>query len=111
MATKKRPTSEAVPTPGSAKSEAGKYGAAAKKSPIIFTATPGAIAPIDLPEVAAKLVKTKKADRPAYEKSKQALPSATIEALRDLATGNLTRYADEDDMFTKLGIKVGKKKA
>ena len=109
MATKKRPTSEVIPTSKSAKSEAGNYGTAAKKSPIMVTVMPGAIVPIDLPQGAAKLVK--KAEFSTDEKSKKALPDATIEALHDLATGNLTRYVDEDDMFTKLGIKVGKKKA
>jgi hypothetical protein len=35
----------------------------------------------------------------------------TIEALEDAkADRNLTRYADEDELFQKLGIKVGKEK-
>jgi hypothetical protein len=109
MATKKRPTSEVVPASKAAKSEAGNFGTAGKKSPTKVAVTPGAIVPIDLPQVAAKLIN--KAEFSTSEKSKKALPDATIEALHDLATGNLTRYVDEDDMFTKLGIKVGKKKA
>ncbi len=35
----------------------------------------------------------------------------TIEALEDAkADRNLTRYADEDELFRKLGIQVGKEK-
>lgn len=37
---------------------------------------------------------------------------ATIQALEDARDDkDLTRYADEDDLFKKLGIKVGKAKA
>jgi hypothetical protein len=33
----------------------------------------------------------------------------TAQVLRDTAAGkNLTRYVDEDDLFKKLGIKIGK---
>ncbi len=36
----------------------------------------------------------------------------TIKALRDAEAGkNLTNYVDEDDLFGKLGIKIGKAKA
>lgn len=39
----------------------------------------------------------------------QGEPNAeSLEALADLKAGKLTRYVDEDDMFKKLGIKVGK---
>jgi argininosuccinate synthase len=34
--------------------------------------------------------------------------AATLRALKQLKSGKLTRYVDEDDMFRKLGIKVGK---
>jgi hypothetical protein len=93
MATKKRPTSEVV-------SKSGKTDTIVKKSVIV---------PSDLPQVAVKLGKN--AEFSSYRKSKKALPDATVEARRDLEAGNLTRYVDEDDMFRKLGIKVGKKKA
>jgi hypothetical protein len=36
------------------------------------------------------------------------LPAATIRALKELEAGKLMRYADADDLFRKLGIKVGK---
>ena len=41
------------------------------------------------------------------------IPNArTRKALRDADAGiNLTRYVDEDDLFRKLGIKLGKEKA
>ena len=34
----------------------------------------------------------------------------TRRALAELESGKLTRYVDEDDMFKKLGIKIGKTK-
>jgi hypothetical protein len=36
------------------------------------------------------------------------LPAATRRALRELKAGKLTRHADADDLFEKLGIKLGK---
>jgi hypothetical protein len=36
------------------------------------------------------------------------LPAATIKALKELEAGELTRYADADDLFQKLDIKLGK---
>ena len=44
-------------------------------------------------------------------KAKKRLPAATIRALKELEAGKLNRYADADDMFQKLGIKLGKDKA
>lgn len=41
-------------------------------------------------------------------KARKRLPAATIRALKELKAGKLNRYADADDMFQKLGIKVGK---
>jgi hypothetical protein len=41
-------------------------------------------------------------------KAKKRLPAATIRALKELEAGKLNRYADADDMFQKLGIKLGK---
>ncbi len=42
-------------------------------------------------------------------RAKSRKPTAeTLEAPRELKTGKLTRYVDEDDMFKKLGVKVGK---
>jgi hypothetical protein len=40
--------------------------------------------------------------------SRSRLPAATVRALKELETGELTRYVDEDDLFKKLGIKLGK---
>jgi hypothetical protein len=40
--------------------------------------------------------------------SRSRLPAATIRALKELEAGNLNRYADADDLFQKLGIKLGK---
>jgi hypothetical protein len=40
--------------------------------------------------------------------SRSGLPAATIRALKELKAGKLTRYADADDLFRKLGIKLGK---
>lgn len=39
------------------------------------------------------------------------LPEDTRRALAELATGNLIRYKDVDDMFRKLGIKVSQQGA
>jgi hypothetical protein len=40
---------------------------------------------------------------------KSRIPTAdTFRALKELKAGKLTRYVDEDDLFKKLGIKVGK---
>ena len=39
--------------------------------------------------------------------SRSRLPAATVRALKELEAGTLTRYADEDDLFEKLGIKLG----
>jgi hypothetical protein len=44
--------------------------------------------------------------RPGSEAKR--LPAATIRALKELRAGKLTRYEDEDDLFRKLGIKLGK---
>jgi hypothetical protein len=40
--------------------------------------------------------------------SRSGLPAATIRALKELEAGKLNRYADADDLFRKLGIKLGK---
>jgi hypothetical protein len=40
--------------------------------------------------------------------SRSRIPAATIKALNELKAGKLTRYADEDDLFKKLGVKLGK---
>jgi hypothetical protein len=40
--------------------------------------------------------------------SRSRIPAATIRALKELKAGELTRYADADDLFKKLGIKLGK---
>ena len=39
--------------------------------------------------------------------SRAGLPAATKRALKELEAGKLNRYADEDDLFQKLGIKLG----
>ncbi len=41
-------------------------------------------------------------------KARKRLPAATIRALKELEAGELHRYADADDLFQKLGIKLGK---
>ena len=47
------------------------------------------------------------AEKPVAPKSR--IPNAaTLRALADLKAGRLTRYADADDLFRKLGVKVGK---
>jgi hypothetical protein len=40
-------------------------------------------------------------------KAKKRLPAATIRALKELEAGKLNRYADADEMFQKVGIKLG----
>ncbi|MFI5456694.1 MAG: hypothetical protein ACHRXM_14695 [Isosphaerales bacterium] len=41
--------------------------------------------------------------------TKSRIPNAaTRRALADLKTGRVTRYVDADDLFRKLGVKVGK---
>ena len=42
-------------------------------------------------------------------KARKRLPAATIRALKELKAGKLNQYADADEMFQKLGIKLGKK--
>ena len=39
--------------------------------------------------------------------SRSDLPAATRRALKQLESGELNRYADEDELFEKLGIKLG----
>ena len=107
MATKERSTSEAVPTPKSAKSEAGKLGTPAKEGTVLNA--PRASVPIVLDRVPAKRVR--KAELSTHEKSSKDLPDATIRALDELKAGTLTSGADADEMFRKLGITVAKTKA
>jgi hypothetical protein len=38
---------------------------------------------------------------------KKRLPAATVRALKELEAGNLNRYADADELFRKLDIKLG----
>ena len=40
--------------------------------------------------------------------SRSRIPAATIRALKDSRPARLTRYDDADDLFRKLGIKLGK---
>jgi hypothetical protein len=78
-------TKKAVPTPKTAAKKAvpAKAKAAAKKAPAAPKA--GKIGP-----------------------SGSRLPAATIRALKELEADKLTRYVDEDELFKKLGIKLGK---
>jgi anti-sigma factor RsiW len=39
--------------------------------------------------------------------SRSGLPAATRRALKELEAGQLNRYADADDLFRKLGIRLG----
>jgi hypothetical protein len=107
MATKKRPTSQVIPTSKSANSNAGTYGTAAKEGAILVT--PGGSVPIVLERVPAKLVKD--AEFSTHEKSSKDLPEATVRALDELKAGRLTSGADADEMFRKLGIPLAKTKA
>jgi hypothetical protein len=66
------------------------------------------------PRVAPKAPKVKGPSIP-YEfpdpslKAKQGIPTASLlKSIAEHKAGNVTRYADEDDLFRKLGIKVGK---
>jgi hypothetical protein len=45
---------------------------------------------------------------PGSQTKTKRLPPATIRALRELQAGELTPYVDADDLFRKLGIKLGK---
>ena len=45
-----------------------------------------------------------------YSRGKKPLPSATIRALAELERGTLNTYADADEMFEKLDIKVAETK-
>jgi guanyl-specific ribonuclease Sa len=54
---------------------------------------------------AKKTAAAAETSKPATSRSR--LPSATIRALKEVEAGKLTRYADEDDLFKKLGIKLG----
>ena len=42
-------------------------------------------------------------------RARKRLPAATIRALKELEAGKLNRYADADDLFQKLDIKLGQK--
>jgi len=45
----------------------------------------------------------------AESSKKDVFNAETAQVLRDTAAGkNLTRYVDEDDLFRKLGIEIGK---
>jgi hypothetical protein len=62
-------------------------------------------------KAAATAAVTKTSAAPKASKmvlSRSRIPAATIRALKELKAGKLTRYADADDLFKKLGVKVGK---
>jgi len=59
------------------------------------------------PEEAVSNGPTAAAEAKPATKAKR-LPAATIRALKELEAGELTRYADADDLFRKLDIKLGK---
>ena len=59
------------------------------------------------PEEAVSNGPTASAEAMPATKAKR-LPAATIRALKELEAGELTRYDDADDLFKKLGIKLGK---
>ena len=79
------------------KKSGGKKTAAKKASPKKAT-----------PEKAAANGPVAPAKMKPATKAKKRLPAATIRALKELKAGKLNRYADADDMFQKLGIKLGK---
>jgi hypothetical protein len=73
------------------------------EEPAVRKAAPKKAAPSEKsvangPAVSAKAQPATKARR---------LPAATIRALKELEAGKLTRYADADELFRKLGIKLG----
>jgi hypothetical protein len=91
-----------------------------KKAPAKAPAT-AEEAPPAKPPTAAKQAAPAKAKPPTAAKkasaapkatkigpSRSRLPAATVRALKEIEAGELTRYADEDDLFKKLGIKLGK---
>jgi hypothetical protein len=63
-------------------------------------------APAEPPTAAKKASAAPKATKVGPSRSR--LPAATVRALKEIETGELTRYVDEDDLFKKLGIKLGK---
>jgi hypothetical protein len=79
---------------------------------------PMAIKPtIKKPAIGRVAPKAPKAQSPAlageisgiHRHTKSRIPNATTRrAIADVKAGRLTRYADEDELFRKLGIKVGK---
>jgi hypothetical protein len=69
------------------------------KKPAAKKAPPETKATANGPAASAKAKPATKAKR---------LPAATIRALKELESGKLNRYADADDLFRKLDIKLGK---
>ncbi len=71
-----------------------------KKSAIVSTEPKEATATNEQPSPEVSDVSSPKKD---------VFNAETAQALRDADAGrNLTRYVDEDDLFRKLGIKIGK---
>ena len=69
--------------------------------------------PKSLPEEKDPLGRGRRTGQPrsprlALDQSQVRLPAATIRALKELEAGEPNRYADADDLFQKLGIKLGK---
>jgi hypothetical protein len=56
---------------------------------------------------AKKAPVTPEAGKTKTKPSRSGLPAATRRALKELEAGNVNRYADADDLFEKLGIKLG----
>ena len=77
-----------------------------KKAPVKAPATAKKAAPAKVKTTAKKASAAPKATKIGPSRSR--LPAATVRALKEIETGELTRYVDEDDLFKKLGIKLGK---
>ena len=77
-----------------------------KAPPVKATTTAKKAAPAKAKAAAKKAPAAPKASKIGPSRSR--LPAATIRALKELEAGKLTRYADADDLFRKLGIKLGK---
>lgn len=111
MATKKLPISEVASKSISAKSGTFANGSAlpgkaAKAEPVTLKASktgPLTTLSAEIFPATGKLSN--------HRKPKKPLPADTLQALAELEAGTLNTYANADEMFEKLGIKVAKTKA
>jgi hypothetical protein len=117
MATKSVPKKSGGETPAAKKASAKK--ATANGPAVSAGAKPATKAKKRLPAATIRALKELEAGKVDHDADKAApctrshIPNArTRKALRDADAGkNLTRYVDADDLFRKLGIKLGQEKA